>query len=289
MKRKLSFIMAGLLLGCAHTGPAKGPAEDRNALIKQYQQTFPDIKFENYIYGALAMNPDAKSQYDEIMIFPPYSIDLDKGKKMWEAPFKNGKQFSSCFPNGGKNVAGNYPYFDNAANRVVTFENAINACLNANGEQELKYGESPMGLLTAYARSLSDGMKVNVKVEGAGALAAYEKGKTLCYTERSAELFLQELPCAECRQIHPQRSTLHDDRPGIPLARVSRRHRHRYAARAFQAMRKERARKTKGCEQRGIQQSGILPDLYEQRSAYADPGVPQVGSMQRINADLSSG
>ena len=198
MKRKLVYIiMAGLLLGCAHTGPAKGPADDRNALIKSYKQALPDIKFENYIYGALAMNPDAKGQYDDIMSFPPYSMDLDKGQKMWEKPFKNGKKFSSCFPNGGKNVAGNYPYFDNAANRVVTFENAINACLKANGEEELKYGEKDMGLLTAYARSLSDGMKVNVKVESEGALAAYEKGKAY-YATRNGQLNFS------CRSCHVQ-------------------------------------------------------------------------------------
>jgi sulfur-oxidizing protein SoxA len=128
------------------------------------------------------------------MAFPSYSIDLDKGQKAWETPFKNGKHFSSCFPNGGKNVAGNYPYFDNAANRVVTFENAINACLKANGEEELKYAESEMGLLTAYARSLSDGMKVNVKVKGKGALAAYEKGKTY-YATRNGQL---NFACSTC-------------------------------------------------------------------------------------------
>ena len=198
MKRKLVYIiMAGLLLGCAHTGPAKGPADDHNALIKSYKQTFPGIKFENYIYGALAMNPDAKGQYDDIMSFPPYSMDLDKGKKMWETSFKNGKKFSSCFPNGGKNVAGNYPHFDNAASRVVTFENAINACLKANGEEELKYGEKDMGLLTAYARSLSDGMKVNVKVESEGALAAYERGKAY-YATRNGQLNFS------CRSCHVQ-------------------------------------------------------------------------------------
>ena len=194
MKLKLTFIMAGLLLGCASTGPAKGPAEDRNALIKHYQQTIPNVKFDDYIYGALAMNPDAKAQYDSFMEFPPYSIDLDKGKKMWETPFKNGKNFSSCFPNGGKNVAGNYPYFDNAANRVMTFENAINACLVANGEKELKYAGEDMGLLTAYARSLSDGMKVNVKVEGTAALAAYEKGKAY-YATRNGQL---NFSCKSC-------------------------------------------------------------------------------------------
>jgi sulfur-oxidizing protein SoxA len=140
------------------------------------------------------MNPDAKNQYDEIMAFPSFSIDLDKGQKMWETPFKNGKKFSSCFKNGGKNVAGNYPYFDNASNRVVTFENAINACLKKNGENELKYGDKDMGLLTAYARSLSDGMKVNVKVKGKAALAAYEKGKKYYYT-RNGQL---NFACASC-------------------------------------------------------------------------------------------
>ena len=163
-------------------------------MIKQYRQMFPNIKFEDYIYGALAMNPDAKSQYDEIMAFPPYSIDVDKGQKMWEKPFKNGKKFSSCFPNGGKNVAGDYPYFDSASNRVVTFENAINACLKANGDEELKYGDSEIGLLTAYARSLSDGMKINIKVEGNGALAAYEKGRKYYYT-RNGQL---NFACSTC-------------------------------------------------------------------------------------------
>lgn len=194
MKRKITSILAGLLLGTSIAAVA-GPAEDRTAMLKHFKQTLPaDIKFGDYIYGALAMNPDAKSQYDDMMAFPSYAIDLDKGKKAWETPFKNGKTFSSCFPNGGKNVAGNYPYFDDAANRVVTFENAINACLKANGEAELKYGDHDMGLLTAHAKSLSDGMKVNVKVEGAAALAAYEKGKAY-YNTRNGQL---NFSCASC-------------------------------------------------------------------------------------------
>ncbi|MGA9667467.1 MAG: sulfur oxidation c-type cytochrome SoxA [Gallionella sp.] len=193
MKRKLTYIAAGLLAVISLAAQA-GPEEDRDALIKQYRQMFPNIKFGDYVYGALAMNPDAKSQYDEIMAFPPYSIDVDKGQKMWEKPFKNGKKFSSCFPNGGKNVAGDYPYFDSASNRVVTFENAINACLKANGDEELKYGDSEIGLLTAYARSLSDGMEINIKVEGNGALAAYEKGRKYYYT-RNGQL---NFACSTC-------------------------------------------------------------------------------------------
>ena len=67
MKRNLTYIVAGLLLGTSIVAQA-GPAEDRSTLIKYYKQILPDIKFENYVYGALAMNPDAKNQYDLSLI-----------------------------------------------------------------------------------------------------------------------------------------------------------------------------------------------------------------------------
>ena len=193
MKIRYIALLAVFLASTSIVAMA-GPEQDRLALVAHYKEMFPDIKFDNYIYGALSMNPDAKAQYDDIMAFPPYAIDLDKGQKMWETPFANGKTFASCFPHGGHNVAGNYPYFDNKARRVVTFENAINACLKKNGEPELKYADSDMGLLTAYARSLSDGMKVNVKVKGKAALEAYEKGKTYYYARRGQLNFA----CASC-------------------------------------------------------------------------------------------
>jgi len=200
MKQKLTLIIAagatvGLLIGCASmSAPPVEPEKDRAALLDYYKQALPNIKPEDYIYGALAMNPDAKSQYDDMMEFPSYSIDLDKGKKMWNTPFKNGKTFSSCFPNGGKNVAGNYPMFDDNSGKVVTFENAINNCLKSNGEAELKYADKDMGLVTAYAKSLSDGMKVNVKVESSGAKKAYAKGKAY-YEARNGQL---NFACKSC-------------------------------------------------------------------------------------------
>lgn len=51
-----------------------------------------------------------------------------------------------------------------------------------------------MALLTAYAKSLSDNAKVNIKVKIAGALAAYEKGKQIYY-ERRGQL---NFSCATC-------------------------------------------------------------------------------------------
>lgn len=193
MRRRLSAFLACLFLGSSLAASA-GPAEDRQDLIKYYKQELPGVKFENYVLGALALNKDALAQYESIMDFPPYLNDLDDGMKTWGKPFKNGKNFASCFANGGKNVAGNYPQFDNASGKVVTFENVLNACLRRNGEADLKYGGRELGLLSAYAKSLSDGMKVQVKVEGPAALAAYEKGKTLYYSRRGQLNF----SCASC-------------------------------------------------------------------------------------------
>jgi len=145
-------------------------------------------------FSALAMNPEAKEQYDSMMEFPPYAADVRQGGVQWETPFRNGNKFSSCFKYGGVNAAANYPYFDDKAGRVITFENAINDCLKINDEKEIKYGSREMALLTAYAKSLSDNARVNIKVKSAGALAAYEKGKQFYY-QRQGQL---NFSCATC-------------------------------------------------------------------------------------------
>lgn len=200
MKKVTVAIVTALTLGGAFCPVYATPEQDRKQILELYKNKFPNLKFTDYVYGSLALSPDAKAQYDSIMAFPPFANDVDRGQALWEKPFKNGKTFASCFPNGGKNVAGNYPMFDNTLNKVVTFENAINMCLKANGEPEYKYDDmKTMGLITAYAKSLSDGMKVNVKVEGPGALAAYEDGKKFYFTRRGQLNFA----CATCHIDNP--------------------------------------------------------------------------------------
>ncbi|NWG87955.1 MAG: sulfur oxidation c-type cytochrome SoxA [Hydrogenophilaceae bacterium] len=194
-KLLLTLVGAGALLG-AVTASA-GPEEDRKAAINYYKNKFPDVKFEDYIYGALALDADSKAQYDSIMEFPPYVEVIDNGKKMWETPFKNGKKYADCFPNGGKNAAAMYPMFDDKKGQVVIFDEALNDCRVANGEAPYKIDDAKtMGVLLAYARTLSDGAKVNVKVNGPAALAAYEDGKHTFYS-RAGQL---NFSCANCHQ-----------------------------------------------------------------------------------------
>lgn len=171
------------------------PVDDRRQFVEFFEKRFPGVALQEYVYGALIANPGGRQQYEQIMEFPPFLGDIEKGKKIWDTPFRNGTTFADCFPNGGRNVVGNYPYFDEALGKVVTFENAINTCLRANGEHELALGDrQPMGVLTAYARSLSDGMPINVRVDSPGALARYEEGKNLFF-RRIGQL---NAACAGC-------------------------------------------------------------------------------------------
>lgn len=192
-KTLLALIATSLTLGAVVANAT--PEQDRKDLTKLYTSKYPDIKPSQYVYGALAFDKDSKAQYDSIMDFPPFGTVIEEGQKMWETPFKNGKTYASCFPNGGKNVAGNYPYFDDKTNKVVTFEKAVNECRTANGEDAYVEGDAAtMVKLTSYGRTLSDGMKMNIKVNGAGAQAAYDAGKHHFYTRRGQFGF----SCASC-------------------------------------------------------------------------------------------
>ncbi|MCD6704998.1 MAG: sulfur oxidation c-type cytochrome SoxA [Thiobacillus sp.] len=195
-------IIMKLLAGVAGLGIALGavsahasPEKDRQELIKYYTDKYPDIKVEDYVYGALAFDADSKAQYEAIMEFPPYDSEIDKGRKMWETPFKNGKTYANCLPNGGQHIAGNYPLFDEAKGKVVTLHDAINDCRTANGEAAYKVNDmKTMGLLTAYMRTLSDGMMMNIKVETPKAMAAYEDGKKTFFSRKGQLNFA----CASC-------------------------------------------------------------------------------------------
>ena len=192
-KLMLSLAAASFLLGIGSA--MASPEQDRQDFINYYTKKYPNVPMENYVYGALAFDADSMGQYNSIMEFPPFVGDLDQGRKMWETPLKSGKTYTDCLPNGGKNIAGNYPYFDDKKGKVVTLHDAINDCRVANGEEAYKVSDmKTMGLLTSYMRSLSDGMLMNVKVEGPAATAAYEDGKKRFFS-RAGQL---NFACATC-------------------------------------------------------------------------------------------
>jgi sulfur-oxidizing protein SoxA len=189
-----ALVVASLLLACTVHAAALDPEAERVRLVEMFTQRFPGVPLEDYVYGAMIASPGAREQYDQIMEFPPFLGDIDAGRRLWETPFRNGRRFADCFPDGGRNVVGDYPYYDPAVRRVVTFEGALNRCLQANGEATLPHGQRQMGLLTAYARTLSDGMKMNVRVESPAARAKFEAGRDLFF-RRVGQL---NAACAGC-------------------------------------------------------------------------------------------
>lgn len=194
MKKVLLALLGAALMAGATISHAS-PEQDRKEILDYLKHKSPNIPFEDYVYGALAYSPDALDQYKAVMDFPPFIGVIDEGKKMWDTPFKNGQTYAGCMPNGGKNIAGNYPMFDNKLNTVVTLQMVINECREKNGEKPYAYKDmKTMGVLTAYMRTLSDGMKTDIKVEGPAALAAYEHGKKHFFQRRGQLNF----SCATC-------------------------------------------------------------------------------------------
>ena len=191
-------VWAGLQ-AATDAGTGTAPEQDRQRYVRSFAERFPGVPLEDYVYGAMIANPDAKKQYEQIMEFPPFIGDVEEGRKIWETPFRNGRTFADCFPDGGRNVAGNYPYFDSAREKVITFEMALNDCRRTNGEEELAYGQrSPMGVLTAYARTLSEGMRMNVRVDSPVAREKYAAGKALFF-RRIGQL---NAACAGCHLLN---------------------------------------------------------------------------------------
>lgn len=191
--------MLALVAVCAHATPE----QDRAALVALYRAKFPSIPLADYVDGALMLSRDAKSQFDSIMELPPFQDAIDKGKRLWETPFNNGRKFADCFANGGRNVAGSYPRYSAETDQVITFGMEINRCLRDNGEKPYAFDdERTMGILAAYARTLSDSMLVDVRVDSPGALAKYEQGKQLYYKRMGQYNF----SCASCHVAYAGRT-----------------------------------------------------------------------------------
>jgi L-cysteine S-thiosulfotransferase len=198
----VSVVLAALALSAPLTRAADAvdPVADAKAFRDYFVKKFPKVKLEDFVNGPYSMNEDMRKQWEEKEEFPPYEFALDAGKEMFTKPFKNGKTYADCFPNGGIGIRQNYPYFDEKEGKVVTLELALNHCREANGEAPLSYVKDDMASLTAYMAFTSRGKPVDIKIPNdPRALAAYENGKRYFYTRRGQLNF----SCASCHVQSP--------------------------------------------------------------------------------------
>ncbi|HLX80215.1 MAG TPA: sulfur oxidation c-type cytochrome SoxA [Burkholderiales bacterium] len=116
------------------------------------------------------------------------------GQKLWIAKFKDKASLAGCFPNGGRRIVAGYPQYDARLKRVVTLEMAINQCRKAHGEALYEPTDpATMGAVLAYVRSLSNNMKMAVRVPAA-AEPRFEQGRRMYFTRMGQRNFA----CASC-------------------------------------------------------------------------------------------
>lgn len=199
MKKLLTIAATLGLISAASVAVEAGPQQDLTELRAYFKDRFPDVPFNDYINGVYAIDQASREQWEAIEEFPPYELNIDKGKKLFNTPFKNGKTYASCFPKAGIGVKQNYPYYDKTTSKVVTLEGAINDCRSKNSEEPLKWEKGDIADISAYMAYTSRGKKIDVKTPSdEGALAAYENGKLGFYAKRGQ----LNMSCADCHQYN---------------------------------------------------------------------------------------
>ncbi len=192
-KNTLLTLFLVLPLGTAFAADVS-PEEELVKFQNYFKEKFPEIPFQDFSNGVYAVDPASREQWEALEEFPPYEIDIEEGKRLFETPFKNGKTYADCFENGGIGIAQNYPYFDAERNEVVTLPLAINRCREENGEPPLKYKKGKLAKILAYMVYTSRGNTIDVKIPNEKALEAWKKGRQF-YFSRRGQL---NLACAHC-------------------------------------------------------------------------------------------
>ena len=200
LQSALAALALAIFIQPATAADTPDPAADAKAFRDYFVKKFPKVKLEDFVNGPYSLNEDMRRQWEEKEQFPPYEFALEAGKEMFATPFRNGKTYADCFPNGGIGIRQNYPYFDEKEGKVVTLELALNRCREANGEAPYSYVKDEMASLTAYMAFTSRGKPMDIKVPNdPRALAAYEDGKRYFYTRRGQLNF----SCASCHVQSP--------------------------------------------------------------------------------------
>jgi sulfur-oxidizing protein SoxA len=202
MLRKI-FVTVAIVVGTAQPLLAASdvnPEADRKAFVEYFTERFPKLKLNDFVNGPYSMDAGLRKQWLAKEEFPPYEFAVEKGKQMFNTPFKNGNTYGDCFPNKGIGIRQNYPMFDAKSGKVITLEVAINQCREANGEKPYNYKKSEMAAITAYMAFTSRGKPMDIKIPNdPRALAAYKKGEEYFYTRRGQQNF----SCASCHVQSP--------------------------------------------------------------------------------------
>ncbi len=194
--KKLAVIVSTIcMLAAPLLGVAANPEQDLKDFRSYFTKRFPGTPLQDFANGVYAVDKASRAQWEAFEEFPPYEIYVEKGEKLFNTPFKNGKTYASCFPKAKQGMKQNYPYYSKKRKEVVTLEMAINECRKKNGEKPLKWKKGKIAHLMAYFAYQSRGKKGNVKIVNTpDSIAWYERGKKHFYAKRGQ----LNMSCADC-------------------------------------------------------------------------------------------
>ena len=196
MRTAFIYTVAAALLAIAPATMATNPTADLNKFRDHFKERFPGTAFNDYINGIYSIDAPSREQWEAIEEFPPYETSIDAGAEMWNTAFANGKTYAACFGDDTASIRGKYPYYDANRDEVITLELAINECRKAHGEKPLKYKKGAIADLSAFIAFEGRGNKIDVKVEGNGAVKWYERGRKHFYAKRGQ----LNMSCADCHR-----------------------------------------------------------------------------------------
>jgi len=194
MRKLLTQVVALGILGVVANTANANPDTDKAAFQNYFKAKFPNTEYQDFTNGVYSIDSASRAQWEEIEEFPPYEIAIEEGERIFNKPFKNGKSYADCIPNGGVGEAHKYPMYDDKKGEVVTLALAVNNCRKANGEKPFKYKKGKMASILAYLTYTSRNKTIDIKVDGDAAMAAYNKGKQFYYARRGQ----LNMACAHC-------------------------------------------------------------------------------------------
>jgi len=193
----LVLAAAGILGGVSSTATATTPEQDLQNFREYYYKKFPGISLNEFGNGVYGIHPESRQTWEAIEEFPPYEIDIEKGKELFNTPFANGKTYASCFKNGGIGIRQNFPFYSKKDQQVKTLEQMINECRSKNAEKALGWNKGDIASISAYMAYTSRGRAMHVKTPTtADEIKWYERGRKHFYTKRGQ----LNMSCANCHQ-----------------------------------------------------------------------------------------
>ena len=165
---------------------------DRDNFRRFYEQRFPTVAPDDFVFGVYAIDQDLNRQWQAINEFPPYEFALDAGKALVEESFADGSTLIDCL---GPDPVSRHPYFNDDTGKLVSLGSAVNECRRKHGKQNLSYQKQALQEIIAYLSFLERDKRRRMSApSGEAALAAYERGKAYFYTKRGQ----LNLSCADC-------------------------------------------------------------------------------------------